>query len=682
MTTVTQMSPQILPSRNLYSESTTSTNNDDTTTSNSSSSNSNSHSGSSTDLHQSIQNYSLLSRLHHLNAMPSMPLLEDSPQRQQQQLIGPLEELNNEKLVSNSAPTTPSEKSNSTNNTSYTLATSPSTSNFPKLYSSGLNSNSKSANFMHKHKRGFPVRSGDDLSNALMFGHHNKDEKDRDGSTSSESSNESVLSPSDNTSAGGIGYSSDEGINIVRKKSGEKVKSSLKLPHLLRAKSLPSTSTKMVHFDTDDRLVQVRRFSKSDEPTAVSAESSPVEERVLFHWGDYNGANDDDESDSSTSDDESDRKIGFYNYMNNMEWEISLPNFTKKNGDDECNDMVFLEHVFLSTDKSTLIGHVAVKNVCYQKSVVARYTVDYWKTATEVNANYNDDVRKKQKRKGYDRFTFTIALNDLPRRAFHTKSMFFCIRYSTDGSDYWDNNNSFNYQIDFNRVKKKMNINNSNNIVMNNSKGIPRRRRRSNSDEPFQSSLSSNHGRSKSDDLDQHFETSHDISSLNTGSFDKKSKSYQRKVKNSSSSPNKAASKLTARYSFGSSYGKKNHSTDGHNDGVFLFPSSRTNNTQHSTPNTTANNNTNEPSSSPTANNNKNSRPAWDSRSYQDLLNNYCFFNEKNSLTRSKSATAKNTTTASTSSASPTNTASNTNDSMIFNQPTTPTTTLASYFDD
>jgi hypothetical protein len=32
--------------------------------------------------------------------------------------------------------------------------------------------------------------------------------------------------------------------------------------------------------------------------------------------------------------------------------------------------------------------------------------------------------------------------------------MFMCIRYNVDGQEYWDNNDSVNYQVDFHKVPK------------------------------------------------------------------------------------------------------------------------------------------------------------------------------------------------------------------------------------
>jgi hypothetical protein len=77
--------------------------------------------------------------------------------------------------------------------------------------------------------------------------------------------------------------------------------------------------------------------------------------------------------------------------------------------------------------------------------------LDYWKTTSEVIANYNHDVQRREN-DGYDRFNFSIKLVELAN--LENKTMFFCIRYSANGQDYWDNNNGMNCQVDFTKKAK------------------------------------------------------------------------------------------------------------------------------------------------------------------------------------------------------------------------------------
>lgn len=262
---------------------------------------------------------------------------------------------------------------------------------------------------------------------------------------------------------------------IIRKKSGERVKSSLKLPSLVRPVSMPNTPSKMVHFDTN--LVHVRHFLHSERPTAVSANSSPSEERAKFHLR----APDSESETESESEVEEDPRIGFQRFLSRSEWKVALPNFPHLSTEDMMSKTVFLESAFLSSDKESLIGHIAVRNIDYQKYVCIRYSIDYWKTFTEVQADFNDDVRRKKRLQGFDRFTFAIKLSDLPYNVLTTKSMYLCVRYATAGQEFWDNNNSYNYQVDFTRVNKGSSGSSSNASPAQNTARTGRQHRRSKS---------------------------------------------------------------------------------------------------------------------------------------------------------------------------------------------------------
>lgn len=219
---------------------------------------------------------------------------------------------------------------------------------------------------------------------------------------------------------------------LVRKKSGELVKPALRLPSHRRPSSLPGTPTfgKAVHFNED--IEQVRHFLQVDRPMAVSAGTSPVEtyeSESEFPFGDDEG------SQNGTS-----RTSG---------WEIRLSNFPQ-----DCYERqtmpVRLERMFLSIDQKSLIGVVAVANLCYHKLVMARFTFDYWKTTSEVAAEYTTDSRMRASNDNYDRFTFNIRLSE--QTNLDKKTLLLCVRYNVNGHDYWDNNRNMNYQVGF--VKK------------------------------------------------------------------------------------------------------------------------------------------------------------------------------------------------------------------------------------
>ncbi|OQE47434.1 hypothetical protein PENCOP_c001G02995 [Penicillium coprophilum] len=219
---------------------------------------------------------------------------------------------------------------------------------------------------------------------------------------------------------------------MVRKKSGELVRPALR-PSSARRRpsSMPGTPvySKAVHFDS--HLEHIRHFLQLDRPLAVSTETSPVENhdsKSEFPFGsgpDSRGAS--------------------------WEWEIKLANWPKDTSSPATRP-VRLERLFLSADKSTLIGTVAVANIAFHKNVTARFTLDYWRTTSEVAAAYCHDVRRQQVADGFDRFSFDLKLND--QANLETKTMFMCIRYNVAGQEYWDNNDTLNYQVDFHKVPK------------------------------------------------------------------------------------------------------------------------------------------------------------------------------------------------------------------------------------
>ncbi|KAL9124337.1 MAG: hypothetical protein Q9217_006328 [Psora testacea] len=226
--------------------------------------------------------------------------------------------------------------------------------------------------------------------------------------------------------------------SLIRKKSGELVRPALRPPSTgRRPSSVPGTPTyaKAVHFQ-DNSLEHVRHFLQVDRPIAVSANTSPVEgyeEEMEFPFADHHSRS---------------------NSPSPYDWEIRLTNFPRDTIDRSAWP-VRTENVYLSSDTRVLMGNVAVRNLSFHKLVVARFTLDYWKTTSEVVAEYNHDVRKKQVDDGYDRFTFNIKLED--QTNLENKTMFFCVRYNVRGREYWDNNNSTNYQIDFLKKFKPQN---------------------------------------------------------------------------------------------------------------------------------------------------------------------------------------------------------------------------------
>jgi hypothetical protein len=215
---------------------------------------------------------------------------------------------------------------------------------------------------------------------------------------------------------------------MVRKKSGELVRPALRPPSRRRPSSMPGTPifSKSVHFDSHEH---VRHFLQVDRPLAVSAGSSPV--------------------DSYESDNEypfpGEERPGARSPP--YEWEIVTTNFPTDTPI-RMGLPVKVERVWLSNDQKCLMGSVSVANLAFQKFVTCRFTLDYWKTTSEVAAEYSHEIRPTDgSRSDHDRFNFTIKLSDLAN--LESKTLYFCMRYNVNGQEYWDSNNGTNFQIDF-----------------------------------------------------------------------------------------------------------------------------------------------------------------------------------------------------------------------------------------
>lgn len=217
---------------------------------------------------------------------------------------------------------------------------------------------------------------------------------------------------------------------MVRKKSGELVRSSLKSGSR-RPASMPSTPvfTKNVKFDR--KLEHIRHFLHSEKPAAVSANTSPTQEYA-------------------TNSDFPMRFSPRKTDPDDFELSIDLPNFVPEaqQADNE-GAIIKVETVYLSSDKSSLIGRVAVRNLAFQKHVSVRYTLDHWRTTSDTAAEYTDDVRKKQRDDPFDRFLFRIKIDDFT--GVTDKTMFFCVRYHTAGQDFWDSNGGQNFRVEFHK---------------------------------------------------------------------------------------------------------------------------------------------------------------------------------------------------------------------------------------
>ncbi|KAH7928170.1 hypothetical protein BV22DRAFT_1126772 [Leucogyrophana mollusca] len=224
--------------------------------------------------------------------------------------------------------------------------------------------------------------------------------------------------------------------NMIRKKSGEPVKSSLKSakrPAGLTvitggsfAKSEPSTPThtKAVHFDA--KLEHVKLFLAEQKPIAVSRDGSPTTDNSgtdnEFPSFIYGASNSDQRAKAKHID-------------------MLLPNMPSapmKNAD------VALEELVLSQDTRIINGRVRVRNVAFEKWLAVRFTFDWWQTTSEVTARYAESLEGGT----FDIFTFSIRLHDMWGR-IEEKTMFLALRYTVAGREIWDNNGGQNYLVKF-----------------------------------------------------------------------------------------------------------------------------------------------------------------------------------------------------------------------------------------
>lgn len=220
---------------------------------------------------------------------------------------------------------------------------------------------------------------------------------------------------------------------LLRKKSGELVKPAIRPSSRRRHSSMPGTPTysKAVHFN--DEIEQVRHFLQVDRPIAVSAGTSPAEDHD--DQSDYQFTRSTEAQRSQTS--------------NAVTWELSLANFPADTQERRWQP-IRADTLTLSSDHKSLIGIVAVANLAFNKHVVVRFTLDYWKTTSEVIAEYDPEQKTKPREDGYDQFKFSIKLSD--QANLETRTLLLCFRYDVNGQQYWDSNYGQNYQVDF--IKK------------------------------------------------------------------------------------------------------------------------------------------------------------------------------------------------------------------------------------
>jgi len=79
------------------------------------------------------------------------------------------------------------------------------------------------------------------------------------------------------------------------------------------------------------------------------------------------------------------------------------------------------------------------------------FTFDSWETISEVNAQYACPLPGSDIQNEFDRFLFTLELPDGDLTHSGVKTFHCCVKYVINGQEFWDDNNSLNYQVSFRR---------------------------------------------------------------------------------------------------------------------------------------------------------------------------------------------------------------------------------------
>lgn len=178
------------------------------------------------------------------------------------------------------------------------------------------------------------------------------------------------------------------------------------------------------------KLESIREFSQYDEPLAVSKQSSygknitnnqhPIEQDI--------NASSSQISEPSTS------KIQFYSLSASTKYPVRLHEIQFRN------------------DPASVTGRVLVENLAFEKQVFCRFTLDNWVTVSDTAAAYSHHGSASGTRHNIDWFEFSISLAEYT--SYGRNKMFFCICYRVAGQEFWDNNNSNNFEVSF-RIRKQ-----------------------------------------------------------------------------------------------------------------------------------------------------------------------------------------------------------------------------------
>lgn len=254
---------------------------------------------------------------------------------------------------------------------------------------------------------------------------------------------------------------------LIRKKSGDIVKSSLKLLKLINQRhcvSLPNL--KSVRFAT--RLTNIRMFDGAASPAAVSNQLSPLHSplddddgelrfrrpRDYFQWNSFANGNDEDEEDDESSDDD----ISWYS-LSNRSFELDYLDISRPHQyfyQNKVNKPVHIHSLQIITinKQANLSGLINVDNLGYEKLLMIKLTLNDWKNNLTFSNNSNIIQFNKSINENIDQFKFKINLQDLlsnyPDCSIQKKSLItmeICCKYQVNNQVFWDNNFNQNYKV-------------------------------------------------------------------------------------------------------------------------------------------------------------------------------------------------------------------------------------------
>lgn len=114
---------------------------------------------------------------------------------------------------------------------------------------------------------------------------------------------------------------------------------------------------------------------------------------------------------------------------------------------------VSLENIIVKEAENKVVGTVKVRNLSYHKQVKVRYTIDHWTTHEDVEGVFIPSTSTSGAYDIYDSFSFSLPLPPTNQ----ADKVEFCVCFTCDLAEYWDNNNNKNYVLVSFRPKKSNN---------------------------------------------------------------------------------------------------------------------------------------------------------------------------------------------------------------------------------